>query len=154
MIYKRRNRPARGVLESESYPTLVFVTACTKGRNRWLANPLVHTALRASWCRHTHWMVGPYVIMPDHVHFFAEPGERPLAFDDWVKVWKSGATRILKNREWRWQAGCLHHRIRSHEDHSAKRIYMDENPVRAGLVKRVEDWPYRGELFRRFDRWP
>jgi hypothetical protein len=30
---------------------------------------------------------------------------------------------------------------------------MDENPVRAGLVERIEDWPYRGEVFQRFHWW-
>jgi hypothetical protein len=86
--------------------------------------------------------------------FFAEPGERPLAFDDWVKVWKSGAARILKTVNGAGRPGAFTIGFRSHEDHSAKRTYVDENPVRAGLVKRVEDWPYRGELFRRFDWWP
>jgi len=103
---------------------------------------------------HVHWMVTRYVIMPYHLHFFAEPGERPLPFDNWITVWKSGVTRILKRPEWRWQAGSLHHRIRSYEDYNEKRIYMDENPVAAGLVERIEDWPYRGEVFQRFHWWP
>jgi hypothetical protein len=68
-------------------------------------------------------------------------------FDDWVTVWKSGATRILKRPEWRWQAGSFHHRIRSYEDYNEKLNYMQENPVKAGLVERMEDWPYRGECF-------
>jgi hypothetical protein len=83
--------------------------------------------------------------MPDHLHFFAEPGEQPLPFDDWITVWKSGVTRILKKPQWRWQAGSFHHRIRSYEDYNEKRIYMDENPVTAGLVERIEDWPCQGE---------
>ncbi len=153
MLYKRRNRPARGVLGSASIPTVVFTTVCTKGRKRWLANPELHSALRAAWLRHVHWVVSWYLIMPDHVHFFAEPGEKPLPFDDWVAVWKSGVARILKNPECRWQAASFHHRIRSYEDHNERRIYMDENPVRAGLVERIEDWPHRGELFQRFHWW-
>jgi putative transposase len=92
--------------------------------------------------------------MPDHLHFFAEPGEQPMPFDDWITVWKSGVTRVLKMPELRWQAGSFHHRIRSYEDYNEKLKYMDENPVKAGLVERIEDWPYRGEVFRRYHWWP
>jgi putative transposase len=135
-------------------PTLVFTTVCTKGRKRWLANGEVHSALRAVWLRHVHWIVSPYVIMPDHVHFFAGPGEQPLPFDDWVTVWKRGVSRLLKDPGLRWQAGSFHHRIRSFEDYNEKRVYMEGNPVKAGLVDRIEDWPYRGEVFQRYHRWP
>jgi REP element-mobilizing transposase RayT len=154
MLYYRREHPARGVFESDLVPTLVFTTVCSKGRKRWLANPQVHGALQAAWRRHVHWIVTRYVIMPDPLHFFAEPGERPLPFDDWMTVWKSGVTRILKIPEFRWQAGSFHHRIRSYEDYNEKLNYINQNPVKAGLVGRIEDWPYRGEVFRRYHWWP
>jgi REP element-mobilizing transposase RayT len=105
VLYTRRNHPARGVFESGSVPTLVFTTVCTKGRKQWLTNPQVHVALQAAWRRHVHWIVTRYVLMPDHLHFFAEPGEQPLPFDSWVTVWKTGATRVLKVPGFRWQAG-------------------------------------------------
>jgi putative transposase len=92
--------------------------------------------------------------MPDHLHFFAEPGEHMLPFDNWVTVWKSGVTRILKKPEWRWQAGSFHHRIRSYEDYNEKLAYMKQNPVTAGSVERIEDWPFRGEIFQRYHSWP
>jgi putative transposase len=153
VLYIQRKHPARGVSESESNPTLVFTTVCTKGRERWLANDQVHAALRAVWLRHVQWIVSPYVIMPDHLHFFAEPGEKPLSFDDWVTVWKTGVSRILKNPAFRWQPGSFHHRIRSYEDYNAKRTYLDENPISAGLVKSIDQWPYRGEIFQRYHWW-
>ena len=37
-------------------------------------------------------------------------------------------------------------RSRSDESYSQKWNYVRENPVRAGLVKSVEDWPYQGEI--------
>jgi hypothetical protein len=63
--------------------------------------------------------------------FFAEPGEQPLPFDDWITVWKSGVTRILKKPEWRWQAGSFHHRIRSYEDYNEKRNFHGSEPCRS-----------------------
>jgi hypothetical protein len=32
-----------------------------------------------------------------YVHFFAEPGPKPDAFDDWITCWKRGVGRLLKN---------------------------------------------------------
>ncbi|MEY2604515.1 MAG: REP-associated tyrosine transposase [Verrucomicrobiota bacterium] len=148
MFYCDRSRPARGVLEDETLPTLVFATICTRKPKPWLATLRVHRVLRSSWFRHKNWIVSAYVVMPDHVHFFAEPG----IFDDWITCWKRGIGRLLKNPDCRWQPGSLDHRIRCFEDAVEKRIYMDENPVRAGLVKRIRDWPYRGELIKT-ERW-
>jgi len=115
VFYPQRRRPAKGVLEDESIPTLVFTTGCTRKRKPWLATPEVHSALRVAWLRHNSWIVSAYVIMPDHVHFFAEPNQRPIAFDDWITGWKRGLARVLKNSECRWQAGSFHHRIRCFE---------------------------------------
>jgi hypothetical protein len=34
----------------------------------------------------------------------------------------------------RWQSGCFHHRLRSCGSAETKRLYMTNNPVRAGLA--------------------
>jgi spore coat protein A len=36
--------------------------------------------------------------------------------------------------------------LRNDESYAQKGNYVRENPVRAGLVKSVEDWPYQGEI--------
>jgi len=38
------------------------------------------------------------------------------------------------------------HLIRSTESYVQKWDYVRENPVRAGLVSRREDWPFQGEI--------
>ena len=105
------------------------------------------------WRSATHWRVGPYILMPDHLHLFAMPGGGSATFDRWIQYWKSMFTKRMRNREMRWQSGGLHHRIRSWEGAEAKRAYMMMNPVRAGLVARSENWPFRGEIFRNDEWW-
>jgi len=50
-------------------------------------------------------------------------------------------------RSWRWQDGFHDHKFRTPESESRKWEYVCLNPVRYGLVKRPEDWPYGGEIF-------
>src|SRR5579862_3099472 len=89
-----RKRPTHGVLLIDSRSTIVFVTACTKNRGRWLANAGVHQALRRSWIEADAWLVGRYVIMPDHVHLFATPSQTSIELETWVQFWKSTFTKL------------------------------------------------------------
>jgi putative transposase len=45
-----------------------------------------------------------------------------------------------------WQPGFFDHVLRNDESYSQKWEYVRENPVRAGLVARADEWPYQGEL--------
>jgi hypothetical protein len=64
----------------------------------------------------------------------------------------SVVTRQFRSPYRLWQSGSFHHRIRGFESAKAKREYMLNNPVRAGLVSSPDEWPYRGELFLS-ERW-
>ena len=52
---------------------LYFLTVCTHGRHPILASPKAADILQREWAaakkRHG-WLIGRYVVMPDHVHFF------------------------------------------------------------------------------------
>jgi len=50
-------------------------------------------------------------------------------------------------RTWRWQNGFHDHKFRTPESEARKWEYVCLNPVRAGLVKRPEEWPFGGEIF-------
>ena len=54
-------------------------------------------------------------------------------------------TRI--KRAWRWQDGFHDHKFRTPESETRKWEYVCLNPVRAGLVKHPEEWPFGGEIF-------
>jgi putative transposase len=146
--FPQRIRPDKGVLSKEHQPTLVFATICTKSRTRWLATDENHHLLRTIWTEATFWKIGPYIIMPNHLHFFAWPGQLHADLDNWIQYWKSVATKRLGKPDCRWQRASFHHRVRSYEDADKWRTYMYENPVRAGLVVKACDWQYGGELFK------
>jgi putative transposase len=152
-MHPNRSHPSKGVLFVENQPTLVFLTVCTRNRSRWLIDELVHAQLKSVWLKSTDWMVGSYLLMPDHLHLFVWPGPGRVRFNKWIKVWKSRFSLVHRARDHRWQAGSFHHRIRPYESAEQKRMYMMMNPVRAGLVPEPAQWPYRGEIFSRFAWW-
>jgi len=67
--------------------------------------------------------------------------------DNWVRYWKSQFSKRGQNPERCWQPDHWDTRLRHEESYDAKWEYVRNNPVRAGLVVRPEDWPYSGELF-------
>lgn len=100
---------------------LYFITTCVARRRAELNSSAIHAILRdewAAWRERRGWLVGRYVIMPDHVHFFAAPvadSEHTLnlAMGKW-KEWT--AKRILRTTGGAapfWQAEFFDHLLRS-----------------------------------------
>jgi putative transposase len=148
----KRKRPASGVIVSADGPTNVFDTICTKERIPWLATNDVHDLLCKTWLEAEAWLVGRYVVMPDHIHLFAAPGAMGIEYENWVKYWKSQFTKAYKDKlgcdpPSRWQSNDWDTRLRSWESYDRKWDYTRNNPVRHRLVERAEDWPFQGELY-------
>src|SRR4051794_28014415 len=85
---KRRRHPAKGVFIFLGQATIVFVTVCSRQRKNDLANSVVHEALLKAWHKADRWMIGAYVIMPNHIHFFCAPTDITLKIEPWVTFWK------------------------------------------------------------------
>jgi putative transposase len=89
--------------------------------------------------------VGRYVLMPDHLHLFVK-GDANFAFAlDGRSKTRDGSPASCRSREL-WQPGFFDHVLRSDESYTEKWNYVRENPVRAGLVKTADEWPYQGEI--------
>ena len=93
-----RKRPAhQPVIEPFNRAIIVFVTVCTKDRQPLLANPNVHDMLVRAWNMADQWIVGRYVLMPDHLHLFCAPGVwPPTPLRTWVEYWKSLVARAVQ----------------------------------------------------------
>jgi putative transposase len=152
-----RRTPAKGVHVSLSGPNWVFLTVCTEKRRQWLAQAPVLRTLHDIWQNAaTAWLVSDYLLMPDHLHLFCAPHDLKFAIERWIGFWKDQLAKQLKHEgdaaasphrpEWRFQTGGFHHRLRDGESYSQKWQYVRQNPVRAGLVPRPEDWPYFGRV--------
>ena len=89
--------------------------------------------------------------MPDHVHLFASV-PRHLCLEHYVRLLKQHLNRPLRcgrmTTDRLWQPGFFDHLIRANENYEQKWEYVLQNPVRAGLVEKWQDWPYQGEIKR------
>ena len=139
---------------------IYFVTTCCQGRRAILNNPEAVAILREEWesAHERHgWLVGRYVVMPDHVHFFcvALSGDVKRSLGQFVGLWKQWTSKRLSRAMLLhgpiWQAGFFDHVLRSRESYAEKWAYVRENPVRANLVEAWMDWPWQGGID--FD-WP
>jgi len=90
--------------------------------------------------------VGRYVVMPDHVHLFVQ-GTLNFVLAQWVRLLKRDLSTVIPIERPHWQKGFFDH-LRNSESYAQKWDYVRENPVRAGLVKQADAWPYQGELVR------
>ncbi len=139
-----RKHPSHGVYISPNKPTIIYVSVCCEKRTPWLITDRHHELLLNVWQDKSHWVVGRYVLMPDHLHLFAAPQATAVDFDSWVKYFKSQFTKRNKNTSCVWQTDHWDTRIRNQVHYEEKSIYMFNNPVRAGLVQNANDWKYKG----------
>ncbi len=125
---------------------IFFITICCrpKGENQLCHAEIAETlfaSARFYWDRHC-WGVPLLVLMPDHLHTLATFGP-DASIQKVVRNWKRQTARQAGIR---WQRDFFDHRLRNDESFEEKAAYILNNPVRAGLVARVEDWPYRLQL--------
>jgi putative transposase len=145
--FRSRSNPASGVHIYLDQPTIVFLTVCTLKHQPGLACPEVHDALTRSWHEADSWLVGDYVAMPDHIHLFCAPCSLDVSIEHWIAFWKRRLRKICPSAP-RFQSRGFHHRLRRAENYATKWHYIELNPVRAGLVKQVDEWQFRGSLNR------
>ena len=84
-----------------------------------------------------------YCLMPDHLHWLLELKQQPLALV--VGQMKGRSSRAycarLASNGHLWQRGYYDHAIRTDENLLNVARYIIANPLRAGLVSRIGDYP-------------
>ncbi len=132
---------------------IFLITTCTFDRRPLLTNEFAATVIIDEWnnSRSKHgWVIGRYVIIPDHVHFFCRPSLVACSLSVLMGFWKEWTSkRILRQLKMEaplWQPGFHDYILRSSESYSQKWIYVFQNPERAELVKSAHDWKWQGEI--------
>jgi REP element-mobilizing transposase RayT len=118
----------------------------------WLRQPaiakLTEGALR--FFDGERYRLAAWVVMPNHVHLLVDVWETPLA--ELVKSWKSfvarEANKLLDRSGAFWEREYLDTVIADETHRRTAVRYIENNPVKAGLVREVKEWPWSSARFR------
>ena len=146
MPQPERQHPAPGVQLQADGPTIAFLTVHVARRDRWLAREDSQRWIVESWQEADAWRIGHYVLMPDHLHLFCSPMKLEFSIEKWITFWKSRFAKLHRHAEWKWQSRGWHHRMRTAEHYAETLHYVRQNPVRARLVQKPENWSCQGIL--------
>ena len=137
--------------ERHNRACILLVTVCSQERRPLFARRSSMDAVLSAWKADGQWIVGRYVFLPDHIHFFCAPGGiiQPN-LNVWMRKWKARVSRVWPEVKEQpiWQRGHWDRQLRSREHYDERWEYVRQNPVRAGLCERAGDWPWQGEVER------
>jgi putative transposase len=130
-----------------------FVTMCCEGREpvflkRELAEWII-AVLRAEAAAH-QFLVDAFCVMPDHLHFLAlgiAPTSNLLTLAKSFKQ-KTAYAHQQAHRMRLWQKNFYDHVLRPDEPSGHVAAYIWMNPVRKGLCKSFEEYPFSGSFTR------
>jgi putative transposase len=91
------------------------------------------------------WQIPAYVVMPTHLHLYVKkPDGRIMRDLSLFKRWtghQAGKLVDLEEESF-WHREWFDHWVRSQAEEEKVIRYIQNNPVKAGLVKNYQDWPY------------
>jgi putative transposase len=141
-VFLRKELGHHDVPQEVAWSCDFYVTVCAlpRGQNHFCRNP-IGSAVLSSACHYQNlfkWTVHILLLMPDHLHLVVTPC---LDHDitGLISSWKRYLTRTHRLR---FQRNFFEHLIRDGENFDAYCRYVCFNPVRAGLVRRPEHWPW------------
>jgi putative transposase len=121
---------------------MFFITGCCqeRGRNQLCIEKTGRALLDAAQFYHNRadWFCRLFLLMPDHWHALIAPApDQDLGrlIGDWKRFTQTRHGMI-------WQKNFIDHRLRSDESWEAKARYIRFNPIRGGLMREGETWPY------------
>ncbi len=108
--------------------------------------PLASIVEESVWFGHSErYLIDAYVIMPDHVHLLVKPiGEWTVSrILQGIKGFTAREINMRLNKRGPfWQDERFDHLVRNDPDWLERFDYIYDNPVRAGLVQKPQDYPF------------
>ena len=148
----RRNRTAGGTY---------FFTVVTPGRRRFLTEKLARKILRGAFReirRRRPFSIDAIVLLPDHLHRIWTLPEGDAEYSvrwnqlkkRFTRAWlaaggqeaTTSSSRASRRERGVWQRRMFEHTCRDETDLKRCVDYLHANPLKHGLVERVQDWPW------------
>jgi putative transposase len=147
---KSRSNRLPGYDYSVDHP--IHVTLCTEKKQELFntkesATTVINEIVKSS--QDLGFRILCYCLMPDHLHVVLSPGNSNYPLSKFLNIFKGRTTTILRRKmgfNKIWQQSGYDHIVRADEDLRVVTEYIMNNPVRKGIVKDSDDYPY-SELF-------
>jgi len=126
-----------------------FLTICTAGRTPFFKDARSVDAARGHFLPTATaygFEVVAYCFMPDHLHGLVAATRADADFKRFVAMFKQRCAFAHRRRTGTvlWQENYYEHVLRSDENYPAIVGYILGNPLRAGLVRAVGEYPFMG----------
>ena len=113
----------------------------------WLRDPIIAGYVEDAIFRGEElkqYELDTYVVMPNHVHVLLWPWIAMERVTGGIKGVSARAANAALGRTGQhfWEDESFDHWVRNDVELRSIRIYIERNPVTAGLVQRPEDWPW------------
>lgn len=149
--YLQKNRPGHKALRKGrvSLPNHIYlITATTLNRQRFFDE--FYAGCAAARCFENNEVLGDarmltWVLMPDHAHWLLQLGKKDklgIVVNRLKSSSSRMANRVLERCGMLWEPGYHDHALRGEDDLLDTARYIIANSLRAGLVKRVGDYPF------------
>jgi REP element-mobilizing transposase RayT len=128
--------------------TAYLITATTENREPFFTH--FPAACSAAWCFEDSSLLSAshmlaWVLMPDHTHWLLQLGGKDTLGEVIGRLKSASsrrANRVLGRTGPLWSKAFHDHALREEEDLQAVARYIVANPLRAGLVSRIGDYPF------------
>ena len=114
----------------------------------WLKDPriarLIVDTIHWGERERNFYCLGAYVVMPNHVHLLIRPLKPVPVIMRWLKGSTARKANRMLGRTGRpfWQDESYDRWVRSNDEFQKVVRYIEWNPVSAGLVDSIEEWPW------------
>jgi REP element-mobilizing transposase RayT len=102
------------------------------------------------------YLLSAWVVMPNHVHLVTTPlpGKQLAKIMQSLKSFTANeANKELERKGRFWMPDYFDRYVRNRRHFAAAIHYVENNPVKAGLCRRPEDWPFSSAWFKARDEW-
>lgn len=152
MAIPARNAHAKEILSSER--TFFATTKTSLGRallqSERHANLLIDVLRSGTASK--KFKIYDFVVMPDHLHVLITL-DGSVSIEKAMQLIKGGFSyRVRRELGYTgdiWQRGFSEVRINDRKSFLSHREYIDQNPVKAGLARTPEEFPYGSAYFRK-----
>lgn len=120
-----------------------------------LREPRVAEIVQENWWHHdgVKYRLLAWCIMPNHIHALIELWQTPMGeiLNSWKGYTSKQANRALGRTGTFWEEDYFDHYIRDEKHFWEVVRYIENNPVKAHLVRAPEDWPWSSARYRSKD---